>query len=60
MVTILSAVICLHHMCAVVTIPTSVSFTQGVCGSQGLLMALERTPKNWSLVGVFCEDGRDV
>jgi hypothetical protein len=59
MVTILSVVICLHHMCAVVTVPTSVSLTQTACTNLGHSI-LERTSKNWRVVGFYCEDGRDV
>ncbi len=60
MVTILTAVICLHTLCAVVSIPTPAAFTMHTCATEGFLLAAERTPKNWRLVGVYCEDGRDV
>ena len=60
MVTILSAVICLHHMCAVVTIPTPVSFSETTCAQQGYLIALQHAPKNWRVVEHFCQKGVDI
>ena len=60
MVTILSAVICLHHFCMLVTVPTPVTFTEQNCAHFGYVTAAEHAPKNWRVVGHFCESGRDV
>lgn len=60
MITILSAVICLHHFCTEVIIPTPATLTPAYCANTGHFMALQHAPKNWRVVGVFCIQGIDV
>jgi hypothetical protein len=44
----------------VTTIPTPVSFTSATCANMGYAMALQHAPKNWRIVALSCEDGREV
>lgn len=62
MVAILYAVVCLHHFCTMVIVPTHVSLTMDGCTRIGVGIASESNtiPKNWRLVGVYCEPGYDV
>lgn len=60
MVTILSAVLCLHHFCIQVTIPTPISLTEGACQQFGYVTAAEYAPKHWRVLGHYCEKGFEV
>lgn len=60
MVTILTAVFCIHHLCSSSIISTPVSFSAQSCAHEGYWIALKHTPKNWRVAAYFCEDGRDV
>lgn len=60
MVTILSAVICLHHLCTVIIVPTPVSYTEGTCHQFGYVTAAEYAPRNWRVIGHYCEKGYEV
>lgn len=59
-VPILYAVICLHHLCTEVLVPTDSLLTVGGCPMMGSIIAQQHIPKQWRFVGFYCIDGRDV
>lgn len=60
MVTILIGIVCLHHMCMAITIPTPVSFNAYECSHFGYFKAAEYAPKPWRVVAVECVPGVEV
>jgi hypothetical protein len=60
MITILTAVICLHGVCYSAVIPTPVSYEMTTCVHFGASMAAQYAPRNWSIKGYQCTPGREV
>lgn len=59
-VPILYAIICLHHMCTEMLVPTDNSLTANGCAIIGPALAQQYVPKPWRFVVAYCLEGRNV
>lgn len=60
MIPLLYAVICLHHMCTDMLVPTDSLTTTTNCPMMGSIIAQQYVPKPWRFVGFYCVEGRNV